>query len=130
MSATPPVPDSAAPYKPRQRERRLGFAELVASLTRLLDKPANTSMMRGAFEEMVRRIVPVPHGALARGIGAMEWPQGSGRRLRVHCARNTRIGKGTSCDSRSDAASRMPAWRLGLPDARHGQAHWSTGARD
>ncbi len=59
MSVPPPAPDSAVSYTPRQRERRLGFAELVAALTRLLDRPAQTAMMRGAFEEMVRRIVPV-----------------------------------------------------------------------
>ncbi|HEY2904319.1 MAG TPA: sigma-54 dependent transcriptional regulator [Vicinamibacterales bacterium] len=59
MSVTTPVSDPAARYTPRQRERRLGFAELVASLTRVLDKPASVSMLRGAFEEMVRRIVPV-----------------------------------------------------------------------
>jgi hypothetical protein len=59
MTVNTPVSDPAAPYTSRQRERRLGFAELVASLTRVLDRPGGASMMRGAFEEMVRRIVPV-----------------------------------------------------------------------
>jgi transcriptional regulator with PAS, ATPase and Fis domain len=59
MSGTPAAGGPAAPYTPRQRERRRGLTELVTSLTRLLDKPANASAMRGTFEEMVRRIVPV-----------------------------------------------------------------------
>jgi transcriptional regulator with PAS, ATPase and Fis domain len=59
MSLPPPESDRAAPYEPRQRERRRGVMELVASLTRVLDKPAHVSLLRGAFEDTLRRMVPV-----------------------------------------------------------------------
>jgi DNA-binding NtrC family response regulator len=58
MNVTPPAIDPASAYIPRQRERRVGFAELFGSLTRILERPASVSSMRGAFEEMVRRVVP------------------------------------------------------------------------
>src|SRR6266545_3613638 len=43
----------------RQRERRHAFADLLAGLTRALDRRNDISLMRGAFEEMMRRVVPV-----------------------------------------------------------------------
>ena len=56
---TPPAFTSPSPQAPRQRDRRQGFAELLAGLTRTLDRRADLALMRGAFEEMVRRVVPV-----------------------------------------------------------------------
>ena len=44
---------------PRQRERRHAFADLLAGLTRALDRRNDISLMRGAFEEMMRHVVPV-----------------------------------------------------------------------
>lgn len=75
MNATTSQADPAAAYLPRQRERRKRFVELLESLTRVLDKPANVSLMRGAFEEMLRRIVPVRSVQLREATG--KW---SGRR--------------------------------------------------
>jgi transcriptional regulator with PAS, ATPase and Fis domain len=46
-------------FTPRRRERRVGFGELLASVTRGLDRTCDVSLMRGAFEQMLRRIVPV-----------------------------------------------------------------------
>jgi len=43
----------------RQRDRRQGFGDLLAALTRALDRRNDISLMRGAFEEMLRRVVPV-----------------------------------------------------------------------
>jgi DNA-binding NtrC family response regulator len=43
----------------RQRERRNAFADLLAGLTRALDRRNDISLMRGAFEELMRRVVPV-----------------------------------------------------------------------
>ena len=43
----------------RQRERRRGFTNLVAVLCQSLGEQSDASLMRGAFEEMLRRIVPV-----------------------------------------------------------------------
>ena len=43
----------------RQRDRRQAFADLLGTLTRAMNRRHDVSLMRGAFEEMVRRIVPV-----------------------------------------------------------------------
>jgi len=43
----------------RQRERRNAFADLLTGLTRALDRRNDISLMRGAFEELMRRVVPV-----------------------------------------------------------------------
>src|SRR5581483_10411291 len=55
------TPMSAAPVLqiPRQRDRRQGFADLLDALTRCLDRSKDIGLMRGAFEEMLRRMVPV-----------------------------------------------------------------------
>ncbi len=46
-------------HLPRQRDRRQALPELLAALTRLLDRRSDVALMRGAFEEMLRRMVPV-----------------------------------------------------------------------
>src|SRR5207247_571843 len=51
--------DQMTAYIPRQRERRRALGELLAALTRGLDQRGDVSLMRGAFEEMLRRVVPV-----------------------------------------------------------------------
>jgi transcriptional regulator with PAS, ATPase and Fis domain len=43
----------------RQRERRQAFADLLAGLTRAMDRRNDVSLMRGAFEDLMRRAVPV-----------------------------------------------------------------------
>jgi DNA-binding NtrC family response regulator len=44
---------------PRQRDRRLALAELLAALTRALDRRNDISLIRGVFESALRRVVPV-----------------------------------------------------------------------
>jgi DNA-binding NtrC family response regulator len=44
---------------PRRRERRQAFGDLLAALVRGLDRRSDAALMRGAFEQMVKRIVPV-----------------------------------------------------------------------
>jgi hypothetical protein len=46
-------------YGPRRRERRAALGELLAALTRTLDSRGDMSLMRGAFEESLRRVIPV-----------------------------------------------------------------------
>jgi hypothetical protein len=46
-------------FTPRQRDRRQAIGELLSALTRSLDRRLDVSLMRGAFEETLRRIVPV-----------------------------------------------------------------------
>jgi len=60
-------------HMPRQRERREGFGELLATLTRGLAQRDDVSLMRGAFEEMLRRVVPVRSVQLRELSG--RWPQ-------------------------------------------------------
>ena len=44
---------------PRQRDRRQAIAEVLAALTRSLDRRHDISLMRGVFEQTLRRVVPV-----------------------------------------------------------------------
>src|ERR1700730_9377977 len=57
MTAVVSGPD--VKYSSRRRERRGAFGELLAALTRTLDSRGDTSLMRGAFEESLRRGLPV-----------------------------------------------------------------------
>ena len=43
----------------RRRDRRLGLGDLLASLSRTMADRADGSLLRGAFEETLRRLVPV-----------------------------------------------------------------------
>lgn len=43
----------------RRRDRRLGLGDLLAALSRAMADRADSSLLRGAFEEAVRRVVPV-----------------------------------------------------------------------
>src|SRR5215510_6872384 len=54
-SETPVNPDNtvaAVDRLPRQRDRRQALSEMLAGLTRFLNKDEDISLMRGAFEEM------------------------------------------------------------------------------
>jgi two-component system response regulator HydG len=60
-------------HMPRQRERRERFGELLATLAHGLEQHGDVSLMRGAFEEMLRRVVPVRSIQLREVSG--RWPQ-------------------------------------------------------
>ena len=47
------------PHTPRQRDRRQALTDLLAALTCALDRQSDVSLMRGTFEHMMRRLVPV-----------------------------------------------------------------------
>jgi len=53
------APSIVPPRALRQRDRRQALADLLGMLTRAMDRRHDVSLMRGAFEEMLRRIVPV-----------------------------------------------------------------------
>src|SRR5579864_8724091 len=64
FGSTPAVLPSSASSRfesraPRRRDRRRGFAELLAVLARGLEQRSDTSYLRNAFEETLRRVVPV-----------------------------------------------------------------------
>jgi transcriptional regulator with PAS, ATPase and Fis domain len=46
-------------FSPRQRDRRIGLSEVLAALSRSISERADVSLMRGTFEEILRRVVPV-----------------------------------------------------------------------
>ena len=58
----------------RQRERRQAFADLLAGLTRALDRRNDISLMRGAFEDLMRRTVPVRYDPAARSRQPVDRP--------------------------------------------------------
>ena len=45
-------------YTPRQRDRREAIPDLLASLTRALDRRLDVSLMRGAFEAALGHVIP------------------------------------------------------------------------
>ena len=47
------------PFIPRQRDRRGAVSELLVALTRALDRRQDVSLMRGAFESTLSRVIPV-----------------------------------------------------------------------
>jgi DNA-binding NtrC family response regulator len=53
------VDTRSAAYSARQRDRRQALGDLLAALTRGLDRKSDVSLLRGSFEQMLRRIVPV-----------------------------------------------------------------------
>src|SRR3954464_13293188 len=59
-------------HVPRRRDRRRGFAELLALLARTLDRRGEIAFLRGAFEETVRRLLPVQTVRLREA--AHRWP--------------------------------------------------------
>jgi DNA-binding NtrC family response regulator len=48
-----------AMFTPRQRDRRQALTDLFTALTRSLDRQSDASLMRGAFEQTLQRLVPV-----------------------------------------------------------------------
>src|SRR5690242_20746990 len=51
-------PTSVEPI-PRSRDRRRGFGELLATLARMIGSRGDVALLRGAFEEFVRRTLTV-----------------------------------------------------------------------
>src|SRR5919201_5224565 len=59
-AATPDRSDAmTCTHTPRRRDRRQAFGDLIGALARSLDRRNDISLMRGTFEEMLRRMVPV-----------------------------------------------------------------------
>src|SRR5262245_3054262 len=46
-------------FSPRRRDRRIGLADVLSALSRSIGERADAAMMRGTFEEILRRAVPV-----------------------------------------------------------------------
>jgi len=59
-------------HVPRRRDRRRGVADLLAAVARNVDRRGEFSFIRGAFEEALRRIVPVRSVQLREA--ASRWP--------------------------------------------------------
>src|SRR5882724_7170677 len=59
MTSTISSGEGLLKFAPRRRDRRLGLGDLLMALTRAMGDRSDMSLMRGAFEEMLRRMVPV-----------------------------------------------------------------------
>ena len=71
---TAPVLAVAASRHPRQRDRRQALGGLLTAITRQLDRDGDAALLRGAFEEALREIVPVRSVRLRDGGG--RWASG------------------------------------------------------
>jgi hypothetical protein len=58
---------------PRQRDRRRGFTDLVTAMSRAIAEGADAALMRGAFEEQLRRMIGVR--AVRLRDGSSRWTQ-------------------------------------------------------
>jgi DNA-binding NtrC family response regulator len=63
-------------FSPRRRDRRIGLSEVLAALSRSISERADASLMRGTFEEILRRVVPV-RAVHLRDINS-RWASGAG----------------------------------------------------
>lgn len=100
-----------AMYTARQRDRREGIGGLLSALTRALDRRHDVALMRGTFEEAVRRMVPVRSIQL-RDIGSRWINRGDGRgvesiALEVPAADPSTIGL---LDATFDPGCRLGEW--------------------
>ena len=61
VSSSAPSSEPAAPpaFLPRQRDRRTALGDVLCALTRVLGDRYDVSLMRGLFEETVRRALPI-----------------------------------------------------------------------
>ncbi len=59
-------------HPPRRRDRRRGLAELLAVIARNIDRRGDIAFIRGAFEETLRRVVPIRSARLREA--AQRWP--------------------------------------------------------
>jgi DNA-binding NtrC family response regulator len=60
MTAVSPSNSSAqAAFVPRQRDRRAALADLLAALTRVISERHDIALMRGLFEQTMRRVLPI-----------------------------------------------------------------------
>jgi transcriptional regulator with PAS, ATPase and Fis domain len=70
--AQPSDQEQERAFSARRRDRRYGIGEVLASLSRSIGERADISLMRGAFELLLQRIVPVRSVHLRDGNS--RWP--------------------------------------------------------
>jgi transcriptional regulator with PAS, ATPase and Fis domain len=69
--------DPGRPFTPRRRDRRSAIGTILAALARSLAQREDVALLRGTFEEGLRRVVPV--GALRLRDGSSPWAGTIGR---------------------------------------------------
>ena len=119
-------------HTPRQRDRRQALGDLLEALTRSLDRRNDISLMRGAFEEMLRRVVPVRTVQLREAGSRWTNRPGAGMDAESIALEVPGSGRRSGGHARSDIRSRMPPWRVGLSDARPRgppRVRWSSRSR-
>src|SRR5579862_6324129 len=89
MTTVVAQPDTS--FSPRQRDRRMGFGDVLASLARVLDARGDPLLMRTTFEDSVRRLLPVRSVQLRDG-GSKG--MGGGASLKTAVALDVPVGDG------------------------------------
>ena len=124
-----PSNDEPLAFVARHRDKRLGLGDLLMAVTRALGDRTDASLMRGAFEEMLRRIVPV-RSASPRQQQQMGRSWGTLHGRRVRRAGGSRIGSRFRGRSRDDIRAWLTSRRLGFPDPWHRVSHRRLGPRN
>ena len=116
---------------PRQRDRRRGLTDLVSTLARAIGEGADIALVRGAFEEQLRRVVSVRAIRLRDGLSPWRPPASEstdGLESVVFDVPGSHPSAHGILEASLDPGRRIG--RVGLSGARHGGAHRRAGARD
>jgi len=112
MTTVVAQPDTS--FSPRQRDRRMGFGDVLASLARVLDARGDPLLMRTTFEDSVRRLLPVRSVQLRDG-GSKG--MGGGASLKTAVALDVPVGDGGSMgvlEATFEPGTRVDDWELQL----------------
>ena len=124
------VSEPNASFIPRRRDRRAGIGDLLISLSRAaLD--ADASLARGAFEEGLRRLVPVQAVQLRDSHTRWSTRAETAAGVGINRARSTRAGARGARRARSDFEPGSRLGRMGFPvvERRHAYRRAAFGAR-
>ena len=114
----------------RRQDRRQGHRNLLTAVTRLIDRREDLSAMRSAFEDALRRALPIRTAQLkdpSSPWSARQDPGGGAESIALDVPGSE---PGGPRRARSHVRSRLRARRLGLSDARRRRPRRRAGPRD
>jgi DNA-binding NtrC family response regulator len=107
-----PPPDALA-FASRQRDRRRGVGDVIAAVARGVAGRADAGLIRGAFEDAVRRVLPVRsvtlREATSRWLTSRAEPRADGESIAFDVPAPAPIGRGI-LETTFDAGCRMAEW--------------------
>ena len=101
---------------PRQRDKRRALSDLLSALTRSLDRQLDISVLRGEFEDALRRIVPVRSVQL-RDTGTRDVPMESAVESSVGSAVGAAAGAAVESAVESAVEAAVESIALDVPAA-------------